>query len=198
MRKLLDIGINQIRKLLAEMGKEALIALDYAKESLTGKENNAEEISAKLKILRSEVFEIATELLVRYSPVASDLRFIQGALDTSYDLYRISRYAMEIGRTARIVGGCYTERIKKAFELSMEAVKISTEAFSTLNEVLVGRVLEIDEAVDKLYISSLEDLKKGYSNPAEALILRHLERICDHAKEIGVKVLYVKEGKRGY
>ncbi|MFA4640322.1 phosphate signaling complex PhoU family protein [Pyrococcus kukulkanii] len=194
MRRLLDLGLEQIRKLLEEMGREALASLGYAKLSLDGEFNDAEEVAAKLKLIREEILDIATELLVRYSPVASDLRFIQSAIDVSYDLYRISRYAMEIERTMKILGELRSEIVKEAFELTMEAVKTAIEAFSSLDEVASGRILEIDNKVDELYISSLRRIKECH--PGEALILRHLERICDHAKEIGGKVIYVKEGKR--
>ncbi|NJF25755.1 phosphate uptake regulator PhoU [Thermococcus sp. Bubb.Bath] len=196
MRKLLDMGEEQLRKLINEMGNDALNSLENSKKSLEGEFNSTEEISSKLHLLRNEVLDIATELLVRYSPVASDLRFIQSSIDVSYDLYRISRYAMEIERTARIVGAEESELLKEGFELTVEAVKTATEAFENLDEVSAGKLLEIDNRIDDLYIQSLENLKSSASSPVEALIMRHLERISDHAKEIGARVVYVKEGKR--
>ncbi|MDK2914877.1 MAG: phosphate transport system protein [Thermococcaceae archaeon] len=196
MRKLLDIGEEQLRKLINEMGSDALNSLENARKSLKGEFNSTEEISSKLHLLRNEVLDIATELLVRYSPVASDLRFIQSSIDVSYDLYRISRYAMEIERTAKIVGAEESELIKEGFELTIEAVKTAIEAFENLDEVSAGKLLEIDNRIDDLYIQSLENLKSLASSPVEALIMRHLERISDHAKEIGARVVYVKEGKR--
>ncbi|MDK2870053.1 MAG: phosphate transport system protein [Pyrococcus sp.] len=196
MRRLLDIGKEQLKKLLREMGKEAIKSLESARKSLRGELNSAVEISSKLHILRNEVLDIATELLIRYSPVAGDLRFIQSSIDVSYDLYRISRYAMEIERTVKIVKAEESDILKEGFELTIEAVKTAIKAFENLDEVLAGKLLEIDNRVDELYIISLKNLKDQTSSPVEALIMRHLERISDHAKEIGARVVYVKEGKR--
>ncbi|AAL81134.1 PhoU family transcriptional regulator [Pyrococcus furiosus DSM 3638] len=178
------------------MGKEAIKSLESARKSLRGELNSAVEISSKLHILRNEVLDIATELLIRYSPVAGDLRFIQSSIDVSYDLYRISRYAMEIERTVKIVKAEESDILKEGFELTIEAVKTAIKAFENLDEVLAGKLLEIDNRVDELYIISLKNLKDQTSSPVEALIMRHLERISDHAKEIGARVVYVKEGKR--
>lgn len=168
MRKLLDIGEEQLKKLINEMGNDALNSLENARKSLKGEFNSTEEISSKLHLLRNEVLDIATELLVRYSPVASDLRFIQSSIDVSYDLYRISRYAMEIERTAKIVGAEESELIREGFELTVEAVKTAIEAFENLDEVSAGKLLEIDNRIDDLYIQSLENLKSSASSPVEA------------------------------
>ncbi|ASJ12216.1 phosphate signaling complex PhoU family protein [Thermococcus thioreducens] len=198
MRKLLDMGMEQIRKLLVEMGNGALEALESARKSLDGEFDGTVETASKLHILRNEILDIATELLVRYSPMAGDLRFIQSAIDVSYDLYRISRYAMEIERTMRIVKpDCLPELSKEGFEVTVKAVKTAVEAFSNLDEMSAGRLLELDEKVDELYLKSLENLREPRECSAlDALILRHLERISDHAKEIGARVVYIKEGKR--
>ncbi|AIU69302.1 PhoU family transcriptional regulator [Thermococcus eurythermalis] len=195
MRKLLDIGIEQMKKMIREMANGSMEALESARRSIEGDFDSTEEISSRLHIIRADVLELATELLVRYSPVASDLRFIQSAIDVSYDLYRISRYAMEIERTTRIVKGS-VELSRKAFPLTEEAVRLSVDAFRELDETLVGRLLEIDRQIDKYYLLSLEALNESPEKAADALIMRHLERISDHSKEIGARVIYIREGRR--
>ena len=195
MRKLLDMGIEQMKKMIEQMANGSIEALKSARKSVEGDFDSTEEISSRLHIIRSDVLELATELLVRYSPVASDLRFIQSAIDVSYDLYRISRYAMEIERTARIVKGP-VELSRKAFPLTEEAVRLSVDAFRELDETLVGRLLELDRIIDDYYLRSLEALNENPEKAADALIMRHLERISDHAKEIGARVVYIREGKR--
>ncbi|ALM76097.1 phosphate signaling complex PhoU family protein [Thermococcus barophilus] len=198
MRKLLDMGIEHMKKLIGEMGRGALEALDSAKKSLDGEFDSTEEIASKLHIFRGEILEIATELLVRYSPVATDLRFIQSAIDVSYDLYRISRYAMEIERTMKIVQPkCQLELSREGFDATIKAVETAIDAFANLDEISAGRLLELDEKVDELYLEALKKLRNADEcNAVDALILRHLERISDHAKEIGAKVVYIKEGRR--
>lgn len=195
MRKLLDLGMEQLKKIIGKMANGAVQSLESARCSLEGDFDSTEEIASKLHILRGEVLDLATELLIRYSPMAGDLRFIQSTIDVSYDLYRISRYAMEIERTTKIVEGSAKLSLK-AFPLAEEAVRVSVDAFSELDETLVGRLLELDRQVDKYYLSSLAALNKTPEMAKDALIMRHLERISDHAKEIGARVVYIKEGRR--
>ncbi|ASI99702.1 phosphate signaling complex PhoU family protein [Thermococcus celer] len=198
MRKLLDMGMGQIRKLIIEMGTGSLDALESARKSLDGEFNGTVETASRLHLMRDEVLDIATELLVRYSPVAGDLRFIQSAIDVSYDLYRISRYAMEIERTMRVVKpDCVPGLSKEGFEVTVKAVRTAIDGFSNLDETSAGRLLELDEKIDGLYLKSLENLRDpDRCSAVDALILRHLERISDHAKEIGARVVYIREGKR--
>ncbi|WP_297437388.1 phosphate uptake regulator PhoU [Thermococcus sp.] len=199
MRKLLEIGMEQIRKLLREMGNHALESLNSVEKSMDGRFDSTEEIASRLHILRGEVLDIATELLVRYSPMAGDLRFIQSAIDVSYDLYRISRYAMEIERTLKITGvSCPFESSRHALKIVRDMVELAVNAFLEGDEVAIGRLMEMDREVDGLYINSIELLTED-SSPCvavEALIIRHLERISDHAKYIGEATIYVKEGRR--
>ncbi len=198
MRRLLDMGMEQLKKLIGGMGEEAITALQYAKESLEGNPNSTIEISSKLHIIRGEVLDIATELLVRYSPVAGDLRFIQSSIDVSYDLYRVSRYAMEIERSAGIVESTgLTPLLERGFSLTEEALRTAVDAFENLDEVSFGKLLELDREIDGIYIRSLEELKNPEKcSPLEALIMRHLERISDHARDIGATVIYIREGRR--
>ncbi len=198
MRKLLDMGIEQLKKLIREMGNDALSSLQRASKSLGGEGDSIADISSELHILHGEVLNIATELLVRYSPVAGDLRFIQSAIDVSYDLYRISRYAMEIERTAKVVGPFeMTPLLDKGFKLTLKALKTAIDAFENLDEVATGKLLELDREIDGLYIRSLQGIRDPEKcSPVEALLMRHLERISDHAKDIGAQVIYIKKGKR--
>ncbi len=195
MRKLLDIGIEQLKKMIGRMANGAVEALESARKSLEGDFDSTVEIASRLHIMRADVLDLSTELLIRYSPVAVDLRFIQSVIDVSYDLYRISRYAMEIERTARLVDGP-AELSKKAFPLTEEAVRLSVDALRELDETLVGRLLELDRRIDEYYLLSLKELNERPETARDALVMRHLERISDHAKEIGARIVYIKEGKR--
>ncbi len=199
MRKLFEMGLDNIREIVEKMGKMSIESLVKAKEATEGKYNSAFEISQKLKEMRKELLDIATELLVRYSPVARDLRFIQSAIDVGYDLYRISRYSLEIERTSKIVNIDKPDAdIKKAFDIVLRAVDIAVDSFVNSDESNVGQVFELDNEMDELYLKSLEELKREDDGckTAKALLLRHLERIGDHAKEIAERVVYLVEGKR--
>ncbi|HIH72397.1 MAG: Phosphate transport system regulator [Thermococcales archaeon 44_46] len=199
MRKLLELGLKQMEKLLQEMGETTIECANSIEKILDREWDNIEDKSSKLHILREEIIDIATELLVRYQPVASDLRYIQASIDVSYDLYRISRYAMEIERTIKITNpNCEFRDVKNALKTVNEMIKTAVEAFLSKDELLVGKLIEMDTKIDRRYIDSIKALKEqpDLCKAVEALIIRHLERISDHAKYIGGATIYVKNGKR--
>lgn len=57
-------------------------------------------------MLQDEVSELAVELIARYQPVATDLRFIKSCMEVAYGFSRFGRYAFDISEVLR-----YLERI---------------------------------------------------------------------------------------
>ena len=57
------------------------------------------EWSEKLKIFQLEVSNLATELIFRYQPVATDLRYIRSCMEIAYGFSRFGRYAYDIMST---------------------------------------------------------------------------------------------------
>lgn len=196
MRKFFDIGEEQFKKLINEMGNDVFNFLENVRKSFKGEFNLIEEILSKFYFFRNEVFDIVIEFFVRYLLVVSDLCFIQSLIDVFYDFYRILCYVMEIERIVKIVGVEESEFIREGFELIVEVVKIVIEVFENFDEVLVGKFFEIDNRIDDFYIQLLENLKSLVFFLVEVFIMCYLERISDYVKEIGVWVVYVKEGKR--
>ena len=58
--------------------------------------NQIFEWSEKLKIFQLEVSDLATELIFRYQPVATDLRYIRSCMEIAYGFSRFGRYAYDI------------------------------------------------------------------------------------------------------
>src|SRR5215212_5171612 len=54
------------------------------------------ESSAKLRFLQDDVSELAIELIARFQPVATDLRYIKSCMEISYGFSRLGRYAYDI------------------------------------------------------------------------------------------------------
>ena len=65
-------------------------------EKGTGSQQQIFEWSEQLRILQDEVAELAIELITRYQPVATDLRFIRSCMEISYGFSRFGRYAYDI------------------------------------------------------------------------------------------------------
>ena len=107
MARLLDIGLDRISNLMIDMASLSENSVTIALEAYErGNINKAEnfDYSEKLRILQLEVADFATELIARYQPVATDLRFIHSCLDISYGFSRFGRYAYDIASLMEMIG----------------------------------------------------------------------------------------------
>ena len=99
LARLLDIGLDRIRNLIMDMATLSEESVNAALESYEKGvmlRPQIFEYSEKLRILRLEVADFATELIARYQPVARNLRFIQSCMDVAYGFSRFGRYAYDI------------------------------------------------------------------------------------------------------
>ncbi len=82
---------------MATLGENTVITAiaSYKEDSLkTTKE--IFESSSKLRFLQDEVSVLAIELIARFQPVATDLRYIKSCMEISYGFSRFGRYAYDI------------------------------------------------------------------------------------------------------
>ena len=148
--------------------------------------------------------ELAVELIARYQPVASDLRFIKSCMEIAYGFSRFGRYAYDIIQVLGIFGDlsmCDKTTIEEAGTQVKEMIRVSIKAFTERDVNLARKLREMDDVVDNTYL----DFVRGAAQTSEAnltcsisatLILRYLERIADHAAYIGDSVLYIVSGER--
>jgi phosphate transport system protein len=97
MARLMDIGLERLSNMLNDMAALSTEAVELAVKSFIEGINLQEEVfqlSEKLRWLQDEVSDLAVELIARYQPVASDLRFLKSAMEVAYGLSRFGRYAL--------------------------------------------------------------------------------------------------------
>ena len=82
MPRLMDMGLDKLNSLLLEMGTLSENAVTTSIEAYNkgGKGTEVREWSKRLRTLHVQVSDLAMELMARYQPVASDLRFIKSCL----------------------------------------------------------------------------------------------------------------------
>ncbi len=206
-RRLIDIALDELRGLVGSLASIASESLSKARTCL--KECSKSTISTIHALtrdaykLRAEVLDLATEIIARFQPVAADLRHLQALVSASYDFYRITRYSFEIARTVEILEctGCEMELACKTWETVENMMKLAREAILEMVEEKAREVMKLDAEVDEAYVTGLYRLKNSDINRcmvAEALILRHLERIADHLTYIASETVYAVRGLREY
>jgi phosphate transport system protein len=158
-------------------------------------------------VLQDEATELAMELIARYQPVATDLRFIRSCMEISYGFSRFGRYAydiMDIIGTMGSISHCDKGHVMEMAGTAREMIHLSIKALQTKDKDAAEKLYQMDDTVDALYRKYLREVitpttKKGTNEMLKdprcylstLLILRYLERIADHACYIGDSVHYI-------
>ncbi|MCX8135691.1 phosphate signaling complex PhoU family protein [Pyrobaculum aerophilum] len=198
MRRLLDYAEEEIARRIREGAKMAVEALSAALTE-EPKAESIRKISSRIHELHYEISDLVMEAVARYSPVATDLRFLKGALFVSYDIYRVARYAYDIAVVVEKLGsGCWSRRVVEVGEVVKRMVSTSVEMFLNKDISRLKEVEELDDnVVDKAYESSLVDVLRGADRckVMETVVLRLLERASDHAVYIANHAYYLVTGQ---
>ena len=208
MIRLLDIGLEQLMAMVFRMGEISEKALKKSIKSFIDQKDSQEEISEISEVLMNMVLEVedkAFELIVKYQPVASDLRIINSYMKIAYDFGRYCRYGLDVSLTYRIV-----KKLKKRTKTSnlvqqildkvVKMVIISINALKQHNSELAKTLATMEIEVDMLYSAYLDELLQSSSidkwDLCDLLVVRYLERIADHTTYVGESIVYIIEGKK--
>lgn len=199
----MDMGLEKLNSLLLEMStiSEAAVATSIEAYSKGGKGEEVREWSIRLQNLHHQVSDLSMEVIARFQPVASDLRFVKACFEISYGFYRFGRYALDIVEVLDIFGDlskCDRKAVVETARTTQEMIRMSVDAFARRDVSLARRIRKMDDTVDESYreqvrgyVGQKKDVKCALS---AALILRYLERISDHATYIGESVDYIVTG----
>lgn len=146
-------------------------------------------------------------LIVLEAPVANDLRLISAFMQLVRDLERIGDYAEDLAELAIKLFPYPPHTCLPQIELmshhAQAMLAASLMALADLDAQAGLRVKRLDDAVDDSYDTLYQTLAterdiKGVVEPIilMALIIRHLERMADHATNIGQRVGYIVTGQR--
>lgn len=203
MPRLMDMGLDKLNSLLLEMATISENAVDASIETYSkgGKGEQVRDWSRRLQTLHRQVGDLSMEMIARYQPVASDLRFLKACLEISYGFYRFGRYALDIVEVMDIFGDlakCDRKSVVETARNTQEMIRMSVDALARRDVALARRIRKMDDLVDESYRQHLRTVigqKKDVRCALSAgLILRYLERISDHATYIGESVDYIVTG----
>jgi phosphate transport system protein len=152
--------------------------------------------------LEKQIDKDGVDILLRFQPVASDLRRVVSAMKLSSNLERMADQAVNIARKARKLNQHpplpEVEVIVPMQAQAMSMFKDSIDAY-VREDVQLGRdIVPRDEKLDELNrvasrrlierMSHNPDQLRGYLNLM--FIARHLERVGDHATNIAEDAVY--------
>lgn len=146
-------------------------------------------------------------LITLEAPVAKDLRLLSAFMQLVRDLERIGDYAEDLAEIAIKLfpypAHPCVPQIEVMAHHAQAMLAASLVALADLDAGAGRAVKQLDDTVDTAYKTLYQTLAterdiKGVVEPIIllALAIRHLERMADHATNIGQRVAYIVTGQR--
>jgi phosphate transport system protein len=211
MERKFDDELNNLKDKLMQMATLAEDSIDLAVKSLKERnEDLAQQVfqgEETLNLLDIEIDNIGMQLFALRQPMAIDLRLITATMRIAVELERIGDLAVNIAqRSLELLKQPPLKPlidIPRMAEIAQEMVKDAIDAFVSQNDKLAESVCKRDDEVDDLNDQIFRELltymmqdPKTIEKAVELILVgRHLERIADHATNIGEDVIYMVKGK---
>lgn len=207
----LDRRLIRIQRDVLKMGALVENSCLLAREALCNRDlDAAKRIPIQDKEIDSLYRQIevdCTMLLSLEAPVTQDLRLVSAFMQMVRDLERIGDYTKSIGNSAiklfpYPVHDCMLD-IETMLDRCRSMVALCLRSLSELDSVAGLELKRKDDVVDDDYDRIYQQLitaqpVNGSVEPIVlmVLVIRALERIADHATNVGKRVNYVVTGKR--
>jgi len=153
------------------------------------------------------VEEGVQSLLARQTPVASDLRLVLAILHINLHLERMADYCVTIAKLSNLVPEVepsprFIEGFEEMGSRCEEMIRVALDAFGNRDLEAAESLVELDELVDRANRRVVERILElgGAARMREyglrmVLVSRALERIGDHAVDIGEQTSFLVSGE---
>jgi phosphate transport system protein len=211
LRISLQQELDQLEAAVQEEGELVLRAL---RGSLGALQRQDVELSDEVIAFDDEVDEsyLAVEegiqsLLARQTPVAVDLRTVLALLHVNLHLERMADYCVTIAKLTKLVAGVPPdETLVEAFDemgsRAEEMIRIALDSLAERDLERAESLVELDELIDranrravKQVIAIGGDEERREWGLRMIVVSRCLERIGDHAVDIGEQTAYLVTGE---
>lgn len=211
-RQQFDHDLDKLKDALVNMGKtveQAIMdSVKSLKESDIGLARQIVENDDKINKMEEEIDEIGSTLIATQQPVAKDLRKILISFRVASDLERMGDLAVDIAKvTIRMNNEDLLKPLVDIPRMAEIVQLMMNESLSALiheSPDLAYKMAKIDDEVDHLYSQILRELFVFMvENPKTinqcmplCFVAHHLERMADHATNIGEDTVFLVKGDR--
>ncbi|WP_199307012.1 phosphate signaling complex protein PhoU [Alkalinema sp. FACHB-956] len=211
MRVNFERQLKRVQRDVLKMGALVENSCCLARQALfDGDLDAADQINLQDKEIDSLYKQIELDcvnLIALQSPVAQDLRLLSAMMQLVRDLERIGDYAKNLGEVAvRLFpyeNPPHLDQVQVMFDRCRAMLAMSLAALSDLDAESAQEMKLKDDTIDSDYemlynLLTYRTEVQGVIEPIVLLVLaiRHLERIADHATNIGKRVSYIVTGQR--
>ena len=206
----LDDELTTLRSMLAEM---STVVDEQLTDAINAAINGDEELAQRVRRRDDEVDALELKidhecerLLALYTPVAADLRLLITVVKVNTDLERIGDQAKNIAKSVLNLTHCQPTikdlQIRELGDLARRILRDAQDALAQRDRILARQVLVQDREIDALYKRLFHDIvRRAAEHPEMSAEFAHLtgmiksiERVADHAKNIAELVVFLIEG----
>ena len=190
--RMASYAVGAVRKAQAALERGDAAA---AKNIVEGDEN--------VNRFEKEIEQRALRIIIKYQPVANDLRDMTGALKMITDIERIGDQAADIASVFLKIGEAVRDDdLSAMFAHVADMATAAVNAFVNGDRKLAEKTIALDDRSDEMFASIKDKMcERLKSRPEEAekiiyimMIAKYLERIGDHAVNICEWAVFVKTG----
>jgi phosphate transport system protein len=205
---------EELAQLEAALQEEGNLVLRVLRSSLNALARGDDELADEVISFDDEVDkrylrieEGVQSLLARQTPVAGDLRFVLAVLRVNLHLERMADYCVTVAKLTKLMGGLDVsdEAILSSLEdmgqRAEQMIRVALDAFTERDLEKAKSLQDLDELIDRANRQAVEDVLSLGDSAEEReyglrmlVISRCVERIGDHAVDIGEQVAYLVTG----
>ncbi len=213
-----DADLNHLASQIMAMGGAVEQQLANAAQALqfhaaSPSNDVSEQAERTINAMEREVDAQSAYLIARRQPTAQDLRFVLSMLKVCNNLERMGDEAIKLTRQANglsalqssgneAVRNVYTN-LQAALTMAQQMTRAALDALARLSVGDAKAVLFSDAALDRAYQSLIAQIVDGLQQTPELapsmvnvlFLIKAVERVGDHAKNIAECVVYIAQGE---
>jgi phosphate transport system protein len=203
--------LDELEASLRHEGDLVLRSLRAAVEAVCSQDTElADEVIAFDDDIDAQYFEVEQGielLLARQTPVASDLRLVLAMLKDNLHLERMGDLCVTIAKLTKLTQGLPPDDtlltgFREMGERAEQMIRVAVESLESRDQELAESLLDLDELIDRANRRVVNRLLEigGDQETREwglrmILVSRCLERIGDHAVDVGEQTAYLVTGE---
>jgi len=205
---------HELEELEAAIQEEGALVLRVLRSALNALARGDDELADEVIRFDDEIDrryirieEGVQSLLARQTPVAGDLRLVLAVLRVNLHLERMADYCVTVAKLTKLMGGLDVNdpqilgSLEDMGQRCEQMIRVALDAFADRDVEKARSLQELDELIDRANRRATEDVLSLGDSPEEReyglrmlVISRCVERIGDHAVDIGEQVAYLVTG----
>jgi phosphate transport system protein len=206
---------EELEGLEAAVQEESALVLHALRSALNALERRDVDLADEVIAFDDEIDrrylaieEGVESLLARQTPVAVDLRLVLAVLRVNLHLERMGDYCVTIAKLTKLMDdlavtdGTILASLDDMGGRAEEMIRVALDAFGARNADQAQSLTDLDELIDRANRRAVEDILSLGHSPEEReyglrmlVVSRCIERIGDHAVDIGEQVAYLVTGE---